>query len=342
MRRLILLITALLTALIFCACGDKTDDLPEGTVSNSLQSPSALDDERNEQDEIFNLTIGFSLAGEGAFYDQLSLDIKKECDTLNYEAQIDIADSAKKQEQDLENMLSVGVSVIIIDPVDVDLLEPILAECETQNVPVINIMNSINGIVSTLISPDYASIGEKAGQCAVDIYGESGGGCMMLKTDYDSFTMQLMSDGFESAIDKDENISLLSEMFCGNDEEQAYNLTKQELLSEKTINFIFAQNDALASGALRAIDETGKDVSLVVFGAGMDIVESINSGDVYAAIFFGPSDVAENAVYFADKFINDDTYSPPQYKELAVETIKSDNADNYLDTEKAYAQIIGE
>lgn len=342
MKRLVSILMIIFIVLLFSACGGKTAEQSETAVPVPTTDYSAALNEQDEQDDISNLKIGFSLAGGGAFYDQLVINIEKECSALNYEAQINIADSAEQQEQDLESMLRAGVAVIILDPVNVDLLELILAECETQSVPVINIINSINGLVSTLISPDYLSIGKLAGQSAIDILGEAGGGCMMLKTDYDSFTMQLLSDGFNSSIDGNANVSLISEQFCGNDEEQAYVLTKAELLSEKTISFIFAQSDVLASGALRAIDETDKDVSLVVYGADMDIIESVISGNVHAAIFFGPAELASSAVYFADRFVKDDEYLPPQYKELIVEVAELENAEGYFVSGEAYAEIIGE
>jgi len=343
MKRLNFLVTILLIVVLFSACGGEAE-LPEAsTVPVPTVNYSVEEDSEDEQEDIFRKKIGFSLAGEGAFYDQLAIDIEKECASLNYEPHIITADSAKKQEQDIKAMLSTGVSVIIIDPVDVDLLEGVLAECETQSVPVINIIDSINGLVSTLISPDYLSIGKSAGQRAVDLLGELGGGCMMLKTDYDSFTMQLLSDGFNSVIDEDEKVSLVSEQFCGDDEETAYILTKSELLSaNKKIDFIFAHSSRMALGALRAIDETSKDVKVVVFGGDMEIIEAVNSGDVAAAIFFGPGELAANAVYYANKFAKDETYQPPQYKELIVQTAEIDTIEEYLASGEIHAEIIGQ
>ncbi len=61
--------------------------------------------------------IGVSLAGEGAFYDQLTLDITAECTALGYEADIAVALTSEEQIQQLYTMISTSVDVIVIDSV---------------------------------------------------------------------------------------------------------------------------------------------------------------------------------------------------------------------------------
>ena len=330
MKRLGILALALIAAIVFCACGGNAVD-----ASADLTSDTALEDD--SADTAIYPKIGFSLAGTEGFYEQLVLDIEEACASLDYDIQIECADSAAQQQDDIESLLSAGVVVIVLDPVDVDALETVLSECETQDVAVINIIDQVNGLVSSLISPNYSDIGEAAGEYAVDLFGEEGGGCMMLKTDYDSFIMQWMSDGFKAAINEDSDDIPVLEYYCGSDQDQAYEDTAEALESAE-IDFIFAQNAALGRSAVQAVNEAGSDAVIVVCGGDMDIIASVEAGDIYAAIFFSPSEIAEEAVYYADKLTQGTTYEPPEYVEVDYETVTADNAADYYIEDAAYAE----
>lgn len=342
MKKLIVSVLILIIIFALGACAGQEAQKPESVPTPVMEDPATMEDDEGG-DQFSKIQIGFSLAGEGSFYEQLKLDIKEECDELNYEPDIQTANTAEQQIQQIRDMLSKGVAVIVLDPVDVDSLESVLAECETQHVPVVNVINSINGIVSTLISPDFISIGKSAGRDAVELFGDSAGACMMLKTDYDSFNMQLMTDGFNETIANDKDVSLVSEQYVGDNEEEAYSVVKAELAKQDlNINFIFAQSDALGRGALRAINDTNKDVKLVVYSGDMTIIDAAVKGEVHSAIFFGPEVLARDAVFFADRFIKNENYSPPQFQELRIEAAQGEDASQYYNETAAYAQIVGE
>jgi ribose transport system substrate-binding protein len=330
MKKLFISAMIFITALALLACGGVATQAPANSDSSPAGSAAETD--------IPKIDIGLSLAGEDAFNQQLAADFQSECDSLNYTARVLTAATAEQQQQDIQDMLAAEVSVIVIDPVDVDSLETLLAECETYGVHIINIINPINGYVDTLISPDFKTIGESAGQCAAELFPGSGAGCMMLNTEYDSLTMQLMSDGFRAAIDGQNNISVISEQFCGSDEELAYSTVKAELAS-KDIDFIFAQSSALAKGAMRAIEESGKDVKLAAQSGDMDIINAVSSGKAHACIFYGPGALAREAVSNADSIIKDGTYVMPQYIQLSIVTAKQSDASGYYNEGAAHAEI---
>lgn len=348
MKRLIWTLLILCIALVFTACGEEavsdTQPTPDAEETPSVaydEAASAQDGEGGE--EFSRLVIGYCLGGEGAFYNQLKADIQRESTNMNYDTDIRTAQTAKEQIDQIRAMLSVGVPVIVIDPVDVDALESVLAECETQHVPVINILDSINGKVSTLIAPNYNDIGKSAGRDAIELYGETKAECMMLKSGYGSFNMQLLSDGFNEEINKDKDVTLVSEQFCGDDEDQAYAATKEALSAQgSTVNFIFAQSDKLGVGALKAIEELQAQVTLVVFGGDITLVSAAAEDKIHSCIFFGPAQLAAQVVDYADRMIKDTSYVPPQYFELRIEAAQGDDADDYASQDGLHAQIIGE
>lgn len=325
MKKWLWLVSVVLVIMIlFGACGG----------NEAEPTPSLNEDDNTDYSQT---QIGFSLGGTGAFYDQLKTDIEQLCAKLGYKANIVTADNSAKQQRDIRSMLSAGVIAVVIDPVDVDALESALAECESEDVPVINIIDAINGKVDTLVSPDYIYVGKTAGERAAALFPDGNGRCLELKSDYDSFIMQLMSDGFLSAVEASSKISLVSESYCGSDEEEAYSATKAAI-NEKDINFIFAQNAVLARGALRAVDESGKDIKLVVYGGDMDIIKAVQSGKVDAAMFFGTKLLADIALGVADEAHKSVTYEPNLYIEVKIDIVTQENVSAYVSDTLSYAQ----
>ena len=246
------------------------------------------------------------------------------------------AETADQQQEDIDTLLEMNVSVLVIDPVDVDALETALAECETNSVRVIGIVNTINGTIDTLISPFYKEAGEMAADYANDLL--DGGNCLELKSACDSTVMQLLSDGFEGALSSGITVQ---EAYCGEDELAAMDAAKEALQTGDT-GLIFAQNAALGKGALQAIQETGSDAYLIVFDGSMETISSVSTGDIDAAVFFGPGELAHQAVYQADQMIKNASYEVPQYVELTVESVDADNASQYLSDRAPYAEVQGD
>jgi ABC-type sugar transport system substrate-binding protein len=169
------------------------------------------------------------------------------------------------------------------------------------------------------VSPDYVRAGEYTAERALTLFGDAGVRCLELKTDYNGFIMQLLSDGFANKLADNDKMSVVSEQYCGDDEEQAYLLTKAELLSgEKNIGFIFAQSASLARGALRAIQETGSSAKLAAFSGEMDLISSVSSGDMDSAIFIGPKELADIAVDNAGQLLSSPSFVPDSFIRLYV------------------------
>ena len=334
MRKLGLLMLALVLVLVLSACGGST--APSASPSPSvIQTANEGDDQPKEV-----VQIGFSIAGEGAFFDQLQTDIEAACAAKGYSFSLMRPKTATEQVNDIAELLGTGISVLVIGPVDVDALETALAECESGGVPVINIIDSINGKVSTLVSPDYTQAGAFAAERADRLIGETGVQCLELKSDYDSFVMQLLSDGFAGKLTKNSKLTLVSEQYCDDDEEQAFLAAKTELQStDKNIGFIFAQNSPLARGALRAIEEADSAAKLVAFAGDMDLISAVASGTMDAAIFIGPEQLAGITVDNAGQYLSNSTFAPESFIQLDLDVVTADNAAEYYSPELLHAQV---
>ncbi len=341
MKRLIVFTLVLVLAFSMTACSKAQQEdtmISPDTVKLQTEQPSA--DAGMDEVEATN-KIGFALAGDNSFTQQFEVDINAECSALGYEAVVSKALTAEEQNTQIRTMISDNVNVIVMQPVDVDELEAILDECDRQGIPVIDIVESINGLVSALITPDYLAIGKSAGRDAVELFGDSGGQCMIIKTKVDSFSMQLMTDGFLEEINKDKDVTLVGDEYCGNDEEKAYEAAKSAITG-RDVDFIFAQSDVLAKGALRAIEDRNSDIKLVAFGGDMELISAAVDGKIHSCIFFGPKKLAEETMYIADRFMKNPAYLPEQYVEVRIEAAQEDEAAQYYVDGGLYAQTVGE
>ncbi len=317
----------ILAILMLCACANEAEIGPE------------IDEGDDEVIVDPRIQIGFSLAGDGPFYEQLKIDIEQTCERLNYKPNILTADSAEQQQQDIMSMLSDGVKVIVINPVNGDKLETVLAECESAEVPVVSILREINGIYSSLISVEYKAVGEAAAQRAAELLSqqEEGGRCLILRSDYGSCSAQLLSDGFTDVVSENDKLTLVSETLGGSDEEEAYKQAKSKIAGEG-VNFIFAQNASLAKGAVRAVKESGKQVYIAVFGGEMDLIKSVAAKEIDMAMFYGSKELAEYSIGVANEFINSVTYEPAPYIGLTINTATADNAAGFISDSLLSAQ----
>lgn len=325
MKKTISMFFILVLLFVFCACEAQ---VPETTDSPLNESDDDIIDTR--------IKIGFCFPSDDAFYQQLGADIEQLCEVLDYAPRIMTASTAAQQQNNIMTLLAENVAAMVIDPVDVDALETVLDECESLEVPVINVRDMINGVVSTLISPNYLEAGELAAKRAGSLLGDSENGkCLIIKYSYDSFIMQLLTDGFSTVVESNKQLTLEGEIFCL-DEQSAYEETKDKI-RELDVNYIFAQNADLARGALKAIEESSSVVKLVVFSGEMELIEKVQSGEIDAAVFYGPMELARFAVGVADEYIKSVTYAPEPYMELSLNVVTADNAADYVSS-GVYAQ----
>lgn len=78
---------------------------------------------------------------------------------------------------------------------------------------------------------------------------------------------------------------------------------KTYLLATVLPKAVFAQNDEMALGALRAIKASGKNILVVGFDGTDDAVKAVNGGQLAATIAQQPEKIGELGIEAADKVL---------------------------------------
>lgn len=250
--------------------------------------------------------------------------------------------SAEQQSADIIEMLEdENLVAMVVSPVDIDQLESAMEQCEIKKIPVINVLQPINGVVNMLICPDYSELGIKGAKLCNEVVLDNdltSASVFALFGPSDSFIMQMMYDGFAQQIGEYDTISVAGVNHCDYTEEQAYEMAK-EFLSENSANIVFTQNTIIANGVEKALAELNQKAYIINIGGEQTVLEKVKSKEYYATMFVSPYELAEKTVSEIAKANQDTSYVFPEYESLEINVASESSIDNYLSQGKAYGDI---
>jgi len=213
-----------------------------------------------------------------------------------------------KQISQIENLISQGVSVIVIVPSDSEKLVDVIAKAKKAGIKVIAYDRLIkNSDIDLYISFDNVKVGELEAQSILSVISKGDfayiGGA---PTDNNSF---LLKEGAMNILEpkiKSGDIKLVVDTFTADwKPAEAYKAIKDYLNSGKDLDAVVAANDGTASGIIQALKEKSKSGSIPVSGQDAElsalqrIVAGTQTSTVYKPIGSLASAAAEIAVAMA-------------------------------------------
>lgn len=225
------------------------------------------------------LTIGFSIYTQAAPYfgvmmrtlEDLTEDMGAEFIGTNAD------DDLEKQLNDVQDLISRGIDVLILNPKDPEALVPSVELANKQGIPVICIDNPIAEdapVVSTVTSDNHR-IGKLVGEWTASqfdddeeiktafISGQQGSRASNLRRT--GFT-----EGFTEQRLKDENsynLNIVTQQWGNWNTPDGQTAMEDILVAHSDIDLLMAENDAMALGARQAIKEEGKEDDILVVAA---------------------------------------------------------------------------
>ena len=101
-----------------------------------------------------------------------------------------------------------------------------------------------------------------------------------------------------------ENLEVVARQAADFDRTKGLTVMENILQAESEIDAVFAHNDEMALGALKAIEGSGKDILVVGFDATDDAVASVKDGKLGATVAQQPSMIGASGVEAALKIMN--------------------------------------
>ena len=273
MMRSISILAASLISLI--ACSNQGPDTASGATANSSAALHGA------------VTVGLSISTmNNPFFVALRDGAQAEAKAVGINLiTVDAQNDAAKQIASVEDLIQKKVPVILLNPTDSDAVANVVREATAAGIKVISLDRAVNGAqVSSHIASDNAAGGRMAGEFLLRKLGGEGN-LVELEGIPGSSAARERGKGFESAIAGKPGVKLVTEQPANFDRAQGLSVMENILQGNKDIQGVFAQNDEMALGAQRAIEEAGlKNVAIVGFDATPDAVAAVKAGKLAATV----------------------------------------------------------
>ncbi|HYE83518.1 MAG TPA: substrate-binding domain-containing protein [Clostridia bacterium] len=289
MKRILSLVLALVMVITLAsACAPaKTTEPPaaEGTEAPESTEVKAKD--------IKDIKIGVSVGTLKQERWQREVDMfKSYAAEKGFELVVQSAeDDAQKQASQVENLISQGIDVLIIQSLDAEACAPLVDAAHEAGIPVISYDRFImNADLDYYITFDSVKVGEVQAKFVVGKAPK--GNYIWLKGGPEDNNAHLVAQGHKNIlqpyIDKGD-IKVVLEQWCkGWDPNEALKNTENGLtLANNDIQGVIASNDGTAGGAIQALTAQGLAGKVPIAGQDADlaaaqrIVEGTQTGTVY-------------------------------------------------------------
>jgi ribose transport system substrate-binding protein len=228
---------------------------------------------------------------------------------------VDAQNDAATQIANVEDLIQKKVPVILLNPTDSDAVANVVKEATAAGVKVISLDRAVNGAeVSSHIASDNVVGGKMAAEFLLKRMGEKGN-VVELAGIPGSSAARERGEGFESVLKTAPNVKLLAVQPADFDRAKGLTVMENILQRSHDIQGVFAQNDEMALGAEKAIEEAGlKRIAIVGFDATPDGVAAVKAGKMAGTIQQEPELIGKLGVDTALRLID----GQPVEKRIAV------------------------
>lgn len=219
---------------------------------------------------------------------------------------LDSQDDAATEMSNVEDLITQGVSLIMINPTDSDAVGNAIAAANAAKIPVITLDRSANsGVVVSHIASDNVAGGKMAGEFIIEKLGGVGD-VVELEGIPGASAARERGQGFNEAI-ATSKIVVVAKQTANFDRAEGLSVMENILQAQPKINAVFAHNDEMALGALEAIKASGRDIFVVGFDATADAVAAVEAGEMAATVQQLPKEIGGSGVATAMKVIAGET-----------------------------------
>ena len=239
---------------------------------------------------------------------------------LGYELIVlDSQNDPSKELGNVEDLLVKGVDVLLINPTDSDAVASSVRAANRSKIPVVTLDRAANGgkVVSHVASDNVLG-GEVAGNYIVEKLGGKGK-VVELEGIPGTTAARDRGEGFNKAIAG--KLEVVAKQSADFDRTKGLTVMENILQAQPEINAVFAHNDEMALGALKAIEASGrKNIVVVGFDATDDAVAAVKDGKLSATVAQKPAEIGAIGVEVADKIIKKEAVQ--ENVPVALELIK--------------------
>ncbi len=296
------LLTAILAAtMIFslAACNSGSTPEKDAPTTEPIKEEGNSQQQGNPTDE--KMVIGFSVSTlNNPFFVSLTDGAKSKAESLGAEViVVDARDDSAKQANDIEDLISKKINVLIVNPVDSDAVSPAVGDAKEKGIKVVSVDRSVNGEeVDCAIASDNVLGAEMATEYLLELIGEKANVAELKGVEGSSAAID-RGTGFHNVAD--EKLTVVASQTANFNRAEGLTVMENILQANPDLKGVFAHNDEMALGAIEAVN--GKDIAIIGFDATDDAKTAIQAGTMKATVAQKPDLMGETAVDVAVKLI---------------------------------------
>lgn len=241
----------------------------------------------------------------------------------------DAQNDAATQANQLQTFLTQGSSAVIVNPVDSQAAAEPVQEAGEADVPVVAADRSVTGAqTATTVASNNVEGGKMAARTLAEAVGDSGTVAVLQGTPGTSAARDRGS-GFQQAIKNFDQINVVARQPANFDRAEALNVMTNLLQAHPDITGVFAQNDEMALGAIKALGErASSDVAVVGFDGTPDGLQAVKQGTMHATIAQQPEKLGKRSVELALQAARGQQV--PSEVKVPVEAVTQENVGEFL------------
>ncbi|MDN3293842.1 substrate-binding domain-containing protein [Streptomyces ficellus] len=248
--------------------------------------------------------VGMSLSTlNNPFFVQMKAGAQAEAKAAGIDLTVtDAQNDASQQANQLQNFTSSGVKSVIVNPVDSDAVGPAVRAANKADTPVIAADRGVNkATTATLVASDNAAGGRLAARTLADRLGGTGRIVILQGTAGTSASRE-RGAGFAEGLKAYPGIEIVAKQPADFDRTKGLDVMTNLLQAHPGITGVFAENDEMALGAVKALGaKAGRSVAVVGFDGTPDGLKAVAAGTLYASIAQQPRELGAIAVRNAVK-----------------------------------------
>ncbi|MEZ0394105.1 MAG: substrate-binding domain-containing protein [Desulfurococcaceae archaeon] len=223
----------------------------------------------------------------------------------------DAQDDPSLQTNQLETAVAKGYSAFLVNPTDIQAIQPALQGAKSAKIPVITTDRDVadHTLRLVFIGTDNVKGAEEAANALITALQASGKPTpwkVVILNGIPGTTAAIQrQQGFHNVLDSyvsQGKVQIVAEEVANFRRDEALN-KMQSILASQKVDAVIAANDEMALGAIQAIESAGlkpgKDIIVVGYDAIDDAVAAIKAGKMYATIAQSPFLQGYWAVYAA-------------------------------------------
>ncbi|EOU1461608.1 TPA: ribose ABC transporter substrate-binding protein RbsB [Clostridium perfringens] len=258
------------------------------------------------------------------FFVNMKDGAEKEAEKLGYDLVVlDSQNDPAKERANVEDLVQLGVIALLINPTDSDAVVKTVEVANKSNIPVITLDRQANGgKITSHIASDNIKGGEMAAEYVLDKFKDEKGPINIVEIQGipGASATRDRGEGFHNIMDKNDKFNFISIQAADFDRQKGLQVMENIIQANPNIQVVFAHNDEMALGAVKAIKASGINALVIGFDGNDDAKDSIDANEMTATIAQQPDLIGALGVELANKIYKGESIKDKIAADLKVYT----------------------